>query len=87
MLPHSSFAERLPRSPTLKMAGDEIFQVFKPYYEMGGILAFVVYDGVQNAEIDSLAVIHEALANTGNVHEGAFKKTQESANFRSSVFW
>lgn len=74
ILPYNSFAQNLSRSPTLLMAGDEVMQVFKPYYEMGGVLQFVVYDGARDAEKDSLAAIHDGLANTGSLNESAFEK-------------
>lgn len=74
IMPQHLFAKSMPRSSTLRMAGDEAMQVFKPYYEMGGVLQFVVYDGAQDAENDSLAAIHDGLANTGNLNESAFKK-------------
>ncbi|MFT4074251.1 MAG: hypothetical protein QM647_01885 [Asticcacaulis sp.] len=74
ILPGDSFAADMPRSPTLHVAADEAVQALKPYYEMGGILQFVVYDGAQDAEKDSLAAIHDRLASIGSLNESAFKR-------------
>ncbi|WP_090646455.1 hypothetical protein [Asticcacaulis taihuensis] len=56
------------------MADDEAMEVFKPYYQMGGVLQFIVYDGAQDGESDSMAAIHDGLANTGSLNESAFAK-------------
>jgi len=61
-------------------------QVFKPYYEMGGVLQFVVYDGAQDAEIDALAAIHDGLVNTGSLNESAFEKLT-GRKISEAQFW
>lgn len=49
-------------------------EVFKPYYQMGGVLQFVVYEGAQEGESASRAAIHDGLVNTGSLNENAFGK-------------
>ncbi|MDV6330016.1 hypothetical protein [Asticcacaulis sp. 201] len=59
------------RTSTLKPADPTTQRAFKPYYDIGGVLGFMVYDDASGDEADARAAIRDTLAQGGQVNDSA----------------
>ncbi len=55
--------------PALKRADRKAHNIFAPFYRMGGVLGFAVYDHADNDEADARAAIHDTLVKLGKVDD------------------
>ncbi len=60
------------RNTALKRAARTVQNAFKPFYKIGGVLGFIVYEGASNDDADAGFAIHDALAQMGKVNDDAF---------------
>lgn len=61
----------LPRKSNLKLANRTAQEAFSPYYKIGGVLRFMVYDEASGDETDARAAIHDTLTKVGGVNDAA----------------
>lgn len=62
--------------PGLKRADHKAQKAFVPFYEMGGVLGFAVYDHATDDDVDARAAIHDTLARLGKVDDRALNSLQ-----------